>query len=171
VQLVRALGGASIGTARTEDKLRRARELGLDHAITIAGDPAMMVDEIARVTDGRGVDVVIDLVGGSYLSADVGVCAPLARIVLVGLLAGRSATLDLGSILNRRISIRGTVLRSRPAVEKAEATAAFARDVLPLIEHGAVRPVIDCVLPLDRIRNAHELLESNRTFGKVVLEH
>ena len=171
VQLVRALGGVCIGTARTEDKLRRARELGLDHAITIAGDPTMMADEIARLTGGRGVDVVIDLVGGSYLSADVGVCAPLARIVLVGLLAGRSATLDLGSILNRRISIRGTVLRSRPAAEKADATAAFARDVLPLLEHGQVRPVIDRVLPLERIREAHELLESNRTFGKVVLEH
>lgn len=171
VQLVRALGGVCIGTARTEDKLRRARDLGLAHAITVAGDPAPMAQSLMRLTDGRGVDVVIELVGGPYLPLDVQVCAPLGRIVLVGLLAGRSATLDLGAILNRRITIRGTVLRSRPGAEKAEATAAFARDVLPLLERGIVRPVVERVLPLDRIREAHELLESNTTFGKVVLAH
>lgn len=171
VQLARALGGVCVGTARTEDKLRRARALGLEHAVTISDDPAVMVDRVMRLTQGRGIDVVIDLVGGSYVRSDVDVCAPLGRIVLVGLLAGRSATLDLGTILNRRISIRGTVLRSRPALEKAEATSAFARDVLPLLERGDVRPVIDRVLPLDRIRDAHDLLESNTTFGKVVLEH
>lgn len=171
VQLVKAFGGVSIGTARTEDKLRRARELGLDHAIAIADDPAVMIDPLARVTNGRGVDVVIELVGGPYLVADVAACAALGRIVLVGLLAGRTATLDLGTILSRRISIRGTVLRTRPAAEKAEATSAFARDVLPLLERGEVRPTIDRVFPLDRIRDAHELLESNRTFGKLVLVH
>lgn len=171
VQLVRAFDGVCIGTARTEDKLRRARELGLAHAITIAEEPASMLEPIARVTGGRGVDVVIDLVGGPYLSADVSACAPLARIVLVGLLAGRSATVDLGTILSRRIVVRGTVLRSRPAIEKAEATAAFARDVLPLLQSGAVRPVVDRVFPLEDIREAHELLESNATFGKVVLRH
>jgi NADPH:quinone reductase len=171
VQLVKAYGGVSIGTARTEDKLRRAREFGLNHAITIAEDPSVMLDAIARITNGRGVDVVIELVGGPYLAADVGASAPLGRIVLVGLLAGRTATLDLGTILSRRISIRGTVLRTRPAAEKAEATSAFARDVLPLLERGEVRPAIDRVFPLDRIRDAHELLESNRTFGKLVLVH
>lgn len=171
VQLVKAFGGVSIGTARTEDKLRRARELGLDHAIALADDPAVMIDPLARVTNGRGVDVVIELVGGPYVAADVAACAALGRIVLVGLLAGRTATLDLGTILSRRISIRGTVLRTRPAAEKAEATSAFARDVLPLLERGEVRPTIDRVFPLDRIRDAHELLESNRTFGKLVLVH
>jgi NADPH2:quinone reductase len=171
VQLVRAFGGVSIGTARTDDKLRRARELGLDHAITIAADPAAMLDPIARLTKGGGVNVVIDLVGGPYLAIDVHACAPLGRIVLVGLLAGRSAMLDLGTILSRRISIRGTVLRSRPAIEKAEATSAFARTVLPLLERAEVRPVIDSVIPLERIREAHERLESNTTFGKVVLRH
>lgn len=170
-QLVRALDGVCIGTARTEDKLRRGRELGLAHAIVIADDPAVMLDPIARLTNGRGVDLVIDLVGGPYLTADVNACAHLGRIVLVGLLAGRTATLDLGTLLNRRLSVRGTVLRSRPAIEKAQATSAFARDVLPLLERGDVRPVLDRVLPLDRIREAHERLESNATFGKVVLRH
>ena len=171
VQLVHALGGVCIGTARTDEKLRRARELGLAHGIAIADDPAAILDPIATITNGHGVDVIIELVGGPYLAADVAASASLARIVLVGLLAGRSATLDLGTILSRRISIRGTVLRSRPANEKAAATAAFARDVLPLIAKRHVRPVIDRVLPLDQIREAHRLLESNTTFGKVVLRH
>ena len=171
VQLIRAFGGISIGTARSEDKLQRAREFGLMHAITIAADPSAMLEPIARLTSARGVDVVIELVGGPYLVADVDACAPLGRIVLVGLLAGRSATLDLGTILRRRISIRGTVLRSRPSIEKAEATSAFARDVLPLLERDEVRPVIDTVVPLDEIREAHLRLESNATFGKVVLRH
>jgi NADPH:quinone reductase len=89
--------------------------------------------------------------------------------VLVGLLAGRSASLNLGTILGRRLMIRGTVMRSRSALEKAAATAGFVRDVLPLLESGAVRPVIDRVYALDQIAEAHALLASNQTFGKVVI--
>lgn len=171
VQLSRALGGYCIGTARTAEKLDRLTELGMGHGIALGDDPAAMLEPIAGATSGRGVDVVVDLVGGSYLAADVEACAPLARIVLVGLLGGRAATLDLGTILNRRITIRGTVLRGRPAREKAEATAAFSRDVIPLLAAGKVTPVIDRVLPLRSIGEAHRLLESNTTFGKVVLIH
>lgn len=171
VQLTRALGGVCIGTARTPEKLDRLTGLGLEHGIALGGDPGAMLDPIARATSGRGVDVVVDLVGGPYLAADVQACAPRGRIVLVGLLAGRDATLDLGAILNRRITIRGTVLRSRPAREKADATAAFSRDVIPLLVAGKVRPIIDRVLPIRSIADAHRLLESNATFGKVVLMH
>ena len=171
VQLTRALGGVCIGTARTAAKLDRLSGLGLEHGIALSDDPLAMLEPIAGATAGHGVDVVVDLVGGSYLAADVDACAPLARIVLVGLLAGRAATLDLGAILNRRITIRGTVLRSRPAREKADATAAFARDVIPLLAAGKARPIIDRVLPLRSIAEAHRLLESNTTFGKVVLTH
>ena len=96
--------------------------------------------------------------------------APLGRIILIGLMAGRSATLNLGVVLNRRLMIRGTVMRARSAREKAAATEGFVRDVLPLLERGDVKPVIDRVLPLERIRDAHALMESNKTFGKVVLK-
>lgn len=171
VQLARAFGGVCIGTARTEEKLSRLRALGMEHGIALRDDPSAMLDPIAVATSGHGVDVVVDLVGGAYLTADVDACAPLGRIVLVGLLAGRTATVDLGAILNRRITIRGTVLRSRPAREKAEATAAFSRDVIPLLAAGKAHPVIDRVLPLRAVVEAHQLLESNTTFGKVVLVH
>ena len=168
-QLARALGAACIGTARTAAKLERARGLGMDQGVLAGSDPMALVEPVRAHTGGRGVDVVVDLVGGDYLAADVAVAAPLGRIVLVGLLAGRTATLDLGTILNRRLTLRGTVLRSRPAGEKAEATEAFARDVLPLLASGAVHPVVDQVFPLERIAEAHALLESNETFGKLVI--
>ena len=169
VQLVRAFGGASFGTARTSDKIERARSLGLD-AGNVVEDPAQLPELIRAWAGGNGADVALDLVGGAYLPATVESMATRGRIVLIGLLAGRSAEVNLGTVLTRRITIRGTVLRSRPAVEKAAATAAFAREVLPLLANGRVRPVIDTVLPLERVAEAHALLERNGTFGKVVLK-
>lgn len=167
IQLARALGGLPFGTARSADKIERARAFGLDAGAVIGA-----ADEMAaavRAWNAPGVDVALDLVGGDWLAATVECMAMRGRIVLIGLLAGRSATLNLGTVLTRRLQIRGTVLRSRSAREKADATAAFARDVLPLLESGQVRPVVDSVFPLERIAEAHALLESNRTFGKVVL--
>jgi len=169
IQLVRALGGRAFGTARTADKIERAREFGLADGVVIGDDPSAIADPVKRWTDGKGIDVVLDLVGGPYLAASVECAATLGRIILIGLLAGRSATLNLGTILTRRLMIRGTVLRSRPAREKAAATDAFIRDVLPLLQRGVVRPVIERVFALDQIGEAHTLLESNETFGKVVL--
>ena len=170
-QLVRAMGGRVFGTARTKDKIARARALGLDDGAVVGTEPAVFVDAVRRWTGGRGADVIIDLVGGDYLAAGVTAMAMKGRIVLVGLLAGRSTTLDLNAVLRNRLTIRGTVLRSRPANEKVEATRAFERDVLPLIASGRVKPLVDRVLPLERIREGHEALESNETFGKIVLAH
>lgn len=167
VQLARALGALVFGTARTADKIERARPLGLDDGAVVA-DAAEIAPAVRRWA-AEGADVALDLVGGDWLPATVECMAPRGRIVLVGLLAGRSATINLGTVLTRRIHIRGTVLRNRSGREKADATAAFARDVLPLIESRAVRPVVEAVFPLERIAEAHALLESNRTFGKVVL--
>jgi NADPH:quinone reductase len=168
-QLVRALGGRCYGTARSAEKIERARELGLTDGVVVGDDLEVMRSHVQRWTDGKGIDVVLDLVGGSYLPASIECSAPLGRVILIGLLAGRSANLNLGTILSRRLMIRGTMMRGRSAREKAAATEAFARDVLPLLERGSVRPVIDTVLPLDQIRDAHALMESNATFGKVVL--
>jgi NADPH2:quinone reductase len=171
VQLVRAFGGRCYGTARTAGKIERSRSFGLTDGVVVDADPTVFIDASKQWTDGRGVNVILDLVGGSYLAADVESAALLGRIILIGLLAGRSATLNLGTILSRRLTVRGTVLRSRPASEKAAATDAFARDVLPLLDRGEVRPVVDRVMPLEQIREAHALLESDETFGKIVLRH
>lgn len=169
VQLAHAFGGRCYGTARSEQKIDRAREFGLADGAVIGADPVFIADHAKRWTDGRGMDVVLDLVGGPYLAASAECTAPQGRIILIGLLGGRSATLNLGTILTRRLTIRGTVLRSRTGQEKAAVTEAFARDVVPLLERGVVAPVIEQVFALDRIRDAHALLESNATFGKVVV--
>jgi len=169
VQLARALGASVFGTARTADKVERARGLGLSDGAVVADDPSSFLPALRRWSHDHGADVVLDLAGGAYLAASVEGAAARGRIILIGLMAGRAATLNLGTVLNRRLLIRGTVLRTRSAAEKADATEAFARDVLPLLERGVVRPVVDTVLPIDSVREAHALLESNRTFGKVVL--
>lgn len=169
VQLAHALGATCLGTARTAEKIARARAFGLDQGTVVSADPQAVVADVLGWTGGKGVDVVLDLVGGPYLAADVECAAPQARILLVGLLAGRAATLNLGTVLTRRVTIRGTVLRTRPAKEKAAVTAAFARDVLPMLERGTVRAIVHQVFPLEDIRSAHALLESNATFGKIVL--
>lgn len=160
VQIVRAVGATSVGTARTPAKLERARELGLDAGVTASDDMAAAIGE---------VDVVLDLVGGDYLSIDTAVCRPRGRILLVGLLAGAEARLDMGTVLRKRLTVIGTVLRSRPEHEKAAAVADFGRSVVPLLTDGKLRPVIERVVPLDRAEEAYGFVRSNSTFGKVVL--
>jgi NADPH:quinone reductase-like Zn-dependent oxidoreductase len=110
------------------------------------------------------------LLGGPYLGASIQAAARRGRIMLIGTVAGRSATVPVGMILGKRLRLRGTVLRARSIEEKRAATAAFARDVLPLLESGAVRPNVDRVFELGDIRAAHERLAANETFGKVVLD-
>ena len=169
VQVARALGARTFGTARSADKVERARELGLDDGY-VAGDLGELTAAARRWSGGEGVNLVVDLVGGAYVPASVLALAPRGRLVLVGLVAGATAMLPLGAVLSRRLTIRGTVLRARSIAEKAEATRRFVDAVLPLFTDGRARPVIDRVLPLDAIREAHQALASDATFGKVVLE-
>lgn len=172
VQLVRALGGTPYGTARSESKLAPARALGMEAGVvptrTEHGAPQFN-QGILDATEGRGVDVILDLVGGHYVTEGVRALAPGGRLVLIGLLAGPSATLDLRLILTRRLKLRGTVLRSRTLAERREYTAAFQREVLPLLASGAVRAVIDHILPLTEVAAGHTLLASNEVVGKVAL--
>lgn len=169
-QTARALGAIPYGTARTAEKIQRARDHGLVAGVHAAGgDHRAIVDACAVWSDHKGIDVILDLVGGSYVETDVAVAAPRARIMLVGTVAGRSATLPLGPMLGKRLHVIGTVLRGRSPDEKAAATAAFAKTMGPLLERGIVASVIDSVFDLDRIREAHERLASNSTFGKVAI--
>ena len=121
-------------------------------------------------TGGRGADVGLELVGGPYLAATLGAMAPLGRVILVGTLAGARAELDLGRILRQRLTIRGTVLRARLLEERIAATRRFGAEVGPSLASGVVAPVIDSAFPLGEIARAHERLESNATFGKVVID-
>ena len=166
VQVAHAMGCTVFGTSRTADKLQRARDLGLDHPIDPKDDFAPVVRE---QTDGRGVDVVIDFLGAPALAANLAALAIRGRLVVVGLLGGASTTLDLNTILRKRLTIVGTTLRARPIEEKLGATRRFAEQVVPWLEREVVRPIIDSVFDLDQCREAQARLESNQVFGKVVL--
>jgi putative PIG3 family NAD(P)H quinone oxidoreductase len=168
IQLARLSGARSIGTARGEGKLERARELGLDHGIAVTGPS--FAGEVMHRTAGRGAHVVLELVGGEYLREDLECVGYEGRIVLVGLMAGATVKLDLGTVLRQRVMLRGTVLRSRPLEQKLDAMQAFARHVVPLLANGALRPVVDRVLPLADAAAAHSYVEENHSFGKVVLD-
>jgi NADPH:quinone reductase-like Zn-dependent oxidoreductase len=166
LQLAKAWDATTLGTSRSAAKLERARGLGLDHAIVAReGWPA----DVMRATEGAGVDAVVDLVGGGYLDGNLRVLATLGRIVVVGLVSGAKAELDLSRLLRTRATLVGTVLRARSLDEKIEATRAFEHDVLPLLESRAVRPIVDRVFALEDAAFAHAYVESNESFGKVVL--
>jgi putative PIG3 family NAD(P)H quinone oxidoreductase len=164
-QIVRALGGRAFGTSRTPDKIERAKAFGLESGCAL--------DELSafaeKVTGGSGFNVVLDLNGGPYFSASLEAMAMKGRIILIGGVAGGKTNVDLYQILRKRLHVIGTVLRARSLAEKIEITNAFASDVVPLLAKGTIKPVIDSVFPLAKVQDAHRRLESNETFGKVVL--
>lgn len=169
-QLAHAAGAQVFGTSRTEDKLERARDFGMDDGVVPGVDLTSLGPAVHAFTLGRGIDVTLDLLGGPYLPASIEVAAPLGRIMLIGTIAGSRSTLDHRRMLGKRLTLRGTVLRARSLPEKVAVVAAFTRDVIPLLANGAVRPVVDSVFPLADIRRAHEAMEGNETFGKVVVD-
>ena len=171
IQLGHASGATVYGSSRTADKLERIRDLnlGLDASVAVGDTPAKFVEAVQKWTNGAGVDVILDLVGGNYFSANLEALALRGRLICVGTMADAKSEIDLGLLLRKRLTVIGTMLRGRSIEEKAEATRLFASSVLPLVSRGAIRPVIDRVYPADEIRDAHERMESNASFGKIVL--
>jgi NADPH2:quinone reductase len=167
LQIARVGGARVIGTARSPDKLARATQLGLDNAIdSSSGDWAA---EVEKLLGGQHVDAVLDLVGGNYLEGNLRVLALKGRIVVVGLTAGATAPFNMGTLLRKRLTIVGTVLRARSLEEKIALAREFAERGVPLFESGQLKPIVDRVFSFDEIRAAHELMQSNATFGKIVL--
>jgi putative PIG3 family NAD(P)H quinone oxidoreductase len=169
LQLAKAQGATTIGTSRTADKLERCREFGLDFGIS-AGSVPLFSEAILAETGSLGVNVILDLVGGTYFSENLKSLSTKGRLMLVGLTAGRSAEFDLGIALYKRITIRGTVLRGRSVEEKARAVKDFEAVVLPLLVEGKIRPNLDRVFPASDVVEAYKYLASNESFGKVVLQ-
>ncbi|MEO3776735.1 NAD(P)H-quinone oxidoreductase [Micromonospora sp. B11E3] len=166
VQLGTALGATVVVTARAA-KHERLRELGAAHTIDYREQD--FVEEVRRVTDGRGADVVLDIMGAAYLARNVAALATGGRLVVIGMQGGRKAELDLGALLAKRATVAATALRSRPPAEKAEIVAGVREQVWPLVSAGAVRPVVDRRMPMTEAAEAHRLVESNAHFGKVLL--
>jgi NADPH:quinone reductase len=172
VQIARAVGAKTIGTARTKDKLARAEELGLAAGVVPEVDESgapKFADAVRAANGGKGVDVVLDLVGGAYLAESLYALAEKGRAVLVGLMAGTHADVDLGLVLRRRLHIMGTVLRARPLEEKIAAAQLLANRIAPLVASGALKPIVDKTFPLEEARAAQDYMTSNAGFGKIVL--
>lgn len=167
LQLARAAGAITLGTSRTADKLARAAELGLEVGIDTSRED--LAEAVNQATYGSGVHAVLDLVGGTLLEASLRVLALRGRAIVVGTTGGSKAEIDLGLLLRRRIHLLGTVLRSRPPEEKIALAREFSSSVLPLLSSGRIRPVVDSAFTFADIRKAHERMESNATFGKIVL--
>jgi putative PIG3 family NAD(P)H quinone oxidoreductase len=175
LQLAKAFGARVVGTARTNEKLDRCRALGLDVGIVppLKDDGTLDVDALAwQIVEqtGGGAHVTLDLVAGTYVEVDIAAAAPLGRIVVIGTLAGGSATLRVLPMMGKRLQISGTMLRSRSALEKAQATSAFASDVVPLLTSKQVSPVVEKIFPLDDAPAAYDLLATDATFGKLILQ-
>jgi NADPH2:quinone reductase len=166
VQLAKAIGATCFVTASTS-KIERCLALGADAAVDYT------VDDFAAVcrdrTGGRGVDIILDVVGGDYLDRDLDVAALKGRIVQVGTMGAGRAQINLGKLMTKRLTLVGTVLRARPLEEKIAVTQRFAHEVLPGFASGRYRTVIDSTFALAEAGRAHERVETNQTFGKVLL--
>lgn len=169
LQLAKARNIKTIGTSRTSGKLEKCGKFGLDEAIPAASE-TNFAQIIREKNQGKGVDVILDLVGAKYFQANLESLNLKGRLILVGTTGGAKAELNYGLVMSKRIKIVGTVLRPRPTTEKAEATRKFAEEVVPLLANGRIKPNVDKVFKIEQIREAHEYLESNASFGKVVLE-
>jgi putative PIG3 family NAD(P)H quinone oxidoreductase len=168
IQTAKALGASLvIGTAGSREKLDAAKALGLDVGVNYHTDD--FAESVAEATAGRGVDVILDVIGAAYWDQNMRSLATLGRMVIVGLMGGATTTANLGMFLAKRAQVRGTTLRSRPLEEKALATRAFEKSVVPHLQSGRIRVPIDRTFTLDRVPDAHRYLESNANFGKVIL--
>lgn len=168
IQTAKAVGASLvIGTAGSREKLDAAKALGLDVGVNYHTDD--FAESVAEATAGRGVDVILDVIGAAYWDQNMRSLATLGRMVIVGLMGGATTTANLGMFLAKRAQVRGTTLRSRPLEEKALATRAFEKSVVPHLQSGRIRVPIDRTFTLDRVPDAHRYLESNANFGKVIL--
>ncbi|MCZ7440789.1 NAD(P)H-quinone oxidoreductase [Micromonospora sp. WMMC241] len=166
IQLGVALGATVVVTARGA-KHERLRELGAAHTIDYREQD--FVEEVRRVTDGRGADVILDIMGASYLPRNVAALATGGRLVVIGMQGGRKGELDLGMLLAKRASVHATALRSRPVDEKAAITRGVREQVWPLVAAGKVRPVVHARVDMADAADAHRLVETNDHLGKVLL--
>jgi putative PIG3 family NAD(P)H quinone oxidoreductase len=167
IQLAKLAGARVIVTAGSDEKCARCRALGADVAVNYRTEK--FVDEVRAATGGAGVDVVLDSIGASYLADNLASLAVGGRMLLIGLMGGARAELNLALLLARRLSLIGSTLRTRSLEEKARLVAAFRARFGTELEAGRIRPVVDRQLPFSQAADAHRLLQASEHFGKVVL--
>jgi len=167
IQLVKAAGGSIVVTTGSQEKCARCLDLGADVAVNYnEGD---FVEACKQATDGQGVDVVLDSIGAPYLAQNLSALATGGRLVVIGLMGGAKAEINLGLLLTRRLQVIGSTLRARPVAEKAVIVAGFLERFGAGLAAGEIAPVVDRVLPLADAGEAHRVVQASEHFGKVVL--
>jgi putative PIG3 family NAD(P)H quinone oxidoreductase len=167
IQLAKQAGATVAVTAGSAEKLATCRELGADILINYREDD--FVQRTREATDGRGADVILDIIGAAYLARNVNALATDGRIVIIGLQGGRKAELDLSALMAKRGTIMATTLRARPAAQKAAIVSAVRENVWPLIDAGKIRPVIYRELPMSQAPEAHRIMAASAHTGKILL--
>jgi NADPH:quinone reductase len=168
IQLAKARGATVIVTVGSAEKARACLALGADHAIHYREQD--FGSEVARITAGRGVDVILDMVAGSYVARELDCLAEDGRLVIIAVQGGVKAEVNAGKVLRRRLTITGSTLRPRPLAFKAAVARSLRHAVWPLIESGQIKPVIHSVYPAVQAAQAHALMESNQHIGKILLD-
>lgn len=167
IQLAKQAGATVAVTAGSAEKLKACRELGAD--ITINYHDEDFVQAIKKATQGRGADVILDIIGAAYLARNVDALAPDGRIAIIGLQGGRKAELDLNKLMAKRGTISCTTLRARPREQKADIVRAVRDHVWPLVDAGTIRPVVHCELPMAEAAEAHRIMTASTHTGKILL--
>jgi putative PIG3 family NAD(P)H quinone oxidoreductase len=167
IQLAKHAGARVAVTAGSERKLEACRELGADITINYREDD--FVESLMAATDGHGADVILDIIGASYLARNIAALAPDGRIANIGMQQGRKAELDFGALMAKRAAISSTSLRARPKEQKASIVAAVTEHVWPAVEAGLIRPVIDTELPMQQAAQAHRIMAESTHTGKILL--
>lgn len=167
IQMAKALGARVIATAGSDDKCAACVALGADHAINYKTHD--FVEEARRLTGGAGVNVVLDMVAGSYVAREIDCMAEDGRIVIIAVQGGIKSEINAGLVLRKRLTVTGSTLRPRPVAFKAAIAQALRKNVWPLIDSGAIKPVIHSTFAAADAAAAHALMESNQHVGKIVL--
>ncbi|MFQ5769117.1 MAG: NAD(P)H-quinone oxidoreductase [bacterium] len=168
LQMAKSAGSTVFGTAGSNEKINKAQKLGLDFGINYNQHDFKEI--ILAETDRQGVQAILDVVGADYWEKNLDCLTTKGRMILVGLLSGAKVEANLRTVMSKRLKIIGTVLRSRPLVEKIALTKSFSQHVLPLLKSGKIKPVIDRVFLLSEAAQAHTYMEANKNFGKIVLK-
>lgn len=167
IQIARSLGAQVIVTVGSPEKAAACLDLGADHAINYREQD--FAEAIQQITGGDGVDLILDMVAGSYLVSNISLLKPLGRLVIIALLGGAKGELNLSAVMRKRLTVTGSTLRPRSIAEKGALAMALQARLWPLIGQGKVRPLVHTTFPLDQAADAHALMESSAHIGKIVL--
>lgn len=167
IQLAKAMGHTVFATAGSDERARKAEELGADLGINYREQD--FVEEVKKATNGKGVDVILDMVAGEYVNRNLKCLADDGRTVIIALLGGAKATINASQILLRRLTVTGSTLRPRPVAFKGDISRSLRQHAWPLLEAGTIRPVVHATFPLAQACDAHAMMEAGEQVGKIIL--